>query len=181
MPLKHSPSDKARSENIAQEIRHGKSKEQAAAIAYDIQRKSEHKGSKKMEKKEHKPKVKLSEKYEGHNKEEPAKMSKHEAAKKSAAKREAGVKWNEGEYSAECSQKHEAENKPSAKFSAEESPMGRKDEDFKVKHSNPSKQVDRIGKMGSPMAHAVHQHGHHEGKHELKHLSKHMPKLGKVK
>ncbi len=42
MPLIKSPSDEARSKNIATEIKHGKSKEQAAAIAYDIQRKAEH-------------------------------------------------------------------------------------------------------------------------------------------
>jgi len=42
MPLIKSPTDEARSKNIATEIRSGKSKEQAAAIAYDIQRKAEH-------------------------------------------------------------------------------------------------------------------------------------------
>jgi hypothetical protein len=39
MPLKKSGSDKARSENIATEIKAGKPKDQACAIAYDIQRK----------------------------------------------------------------------------------------------------------------------------------------------
>lgn len=38
MPLKHGTSDKARSENIATEIRHGKDPKQAAAIAYHEQR-----------------------------------------------------------------------------------------------------------------------------------------------
>ncbi len=48
MPLIKSPSDKARSKNIGTEIKEGKSKEQAAAIAYDIQRKAEHHAGKKM-------------------------------------------------------------------------------------------------------------------------------------
>ncbi len=48
MPLIKSPTDEARSKNIAQEIKHGKSKEQAAAIAYNIQRKAEHSKPKEM-------------------------------------------------------------------------------------------------------------------------------------
>lgn len=48
MPLIDSPTDEARSKNIAQEIRHGKSKEQAAAIAYDIQRKAQNSKPKEM-------------------------------------------------------------------------------------------------------------------------------------
>ena len=40
MPLKQGSSDKIRSENIAAEIRAGKSPEQAAAIAYDVQRRN---------------------------------------------------------------------------------------------------------------------------------------------
>ena len=46
MPLKKGSSDKTRSENIAKEIKAGKSKEQAAAIAYSVQRKAA-KGKKK--------------------------------------------------------------------------------------------------------------------------------------
>lgn len=38
MPLKYGTSNKTRSENIAREIRAGKPKKQAAAIAYRIQR-----------------------------------------------------------------------------------------------------------------------------------------------
>lgn len=38
MPLKQGKSNEARSENIKTEIEHGKSPEQAAAIAYSIQR-----------------------------------------------------------------------------------------------------------------------------------------------
>lgn len=38
MPLIHGKSDETRSENIATEIRHGKSPEQASAIAYNVQR-----------------------------------------------------------------------------------------------------------------------------------------------
>lgn len=38
MPLIHSKSNKARSENIATEIKAGKDPKQAAAIAYSIQR-----------------------------------------------------------------------------------------------------------------------------------------------
>ena len=41
MPLIHSSSDKARSANIATEINAGKKPNQAAAIAYDIQRRSD--------------------------------------------------------------------------------------------------------------------------------------------
>ena len=40
MPLIKSKSDKARSENISTEIKAGKSPEQAAAIAYSVQRKA---------------------------------------------------------------------------------------------------------------------------------------------
>lgn len=40
MPLKQGTSDETRSENIAAEIRAGKDPQQAAAIAYDIQRRS---------------------------------------------------------------------------------------------------------------------------------------------
>lgn len=40
MPLKKSTSNKARSENIATEIRAGKKPSQAAAIAYSVQRKA---------------------------------------------------------------------------------------------------------------------------------------------
>lgn len=42
MPLIQGKSDKSRSENIATEVKKGKSPEQAAAIAYSIQR--EHQG-----------------------------------------------------------------------------------------------------------------------------------------
>lgn len=41
MPLIHSSSDKARSENIRREINAGKDPKQAAAIGYSIQRHSE--------------------------------------------------------------------------------------------------------------------------------------------
>jgi len=40
MPLKQGTSDKTRSENIATEIRSGKDPDQAAAIAYDVQRRN---------------------------------------------------------------------------------------------------------------------------------------------
>ena len=46
MPLKKSKSNKARSANIATEIRAGKNPKQAAAIAYAVQRKAK-KGKKK--------------------------------------------------------------------------------------------------------------------------------------
>lgn len=46
MPLKHSTSDKARSENIAEEIKSGKDRDQAAAIGYSIQREAKKKGAK---------------------------------------------------------------------------------------------------------------------------------------
>ena len=46
MPLMHSGSDEARSANIAELIRSGRPKDQAAAIAYDVQRKAGH-GKKK--------------------------------------------------------------------------------------------------------------------------------------
>jgi 8-oxo-dGTP pyrophosphatase MutT (NUDIX family) len=42
MPLIEGKSDKARSENIATEVKAGKSKAQAAAIGYSVQRKAEH-------------------------------------------------------------------------------------------------------------------------------------------
>jgi hypothetical protein len=41
MPLKKSTSNKARAENIATEIRSGKSRAQAAAIAYSVRREAE--------------------------------------------------------------------------------------------------------------------------------------------
>jgi len=44
MPLKKGKSDKARSANIATEIRAGKPAKQAAAIAYSVQRKAKRKG-----------------------------------------------------------------------------------------------------------------------------------------
>jgi len=44
MPLKKGKSDKARSENIATEIRAGKKPKQAEAIAYSVQRKAKRKG-----------------------------------------------------------------------------------------------------------------------------------------
>jgi hypothetical protein len=49
MPLIESTSDKARSENIATEVRAGKKPAQAAAIGYSVQRKAEakRKGSRK--------------------------------------------------------------------------------------------------------------------------------------
>lgn len=43
MPLEHSASDEARSRNIGREINAGKSKKQAAAIAYSVQRKAKYK------------------------------------------------------------------------------------------------------------------------------------------
>lgn len=46
MPLKKGSSDKTRSTNIATEIRHGKPKSQAAAIAYRIQREAKRKKKK---------------------------------------------------------------------------------------------------------------------------------------
>lgn len=45
MPLKQGTSDKTRSDNIAAEVRSGKDPKQAAAIAYDVQRRAG--GSKK--------------------------------------------------------------------------------------------------------------------------------------
>lgn len=42
MPLIEGKSDKARSENIATEIKAGKDPKQAAAIGYAVQRKAEH-------------------------------------------------------------------------------------------------------------------------------------------
>lgn len=47
MPLKKSKSKKARSENIATEVKSGKDPKVAAAIAYAVQRKAEAKGKKK--------------------------------------------------------------------------------------------------------------------------------------
>jgi len=44
MPLRKSASNKARSENIATEIRAGKKPKQAEAIAYSVQRKAKRKG-----------------------------------------------------------------------------------------------------------------------------------------
>lgn len=41
MPLIHSKSDKARSENIATEVKAGKDPKQAAAIAYSVQRQAQ--------------------------------------------------------------------------------------------------------------------------------------------
>lgn len=41
MPLIHSSSDKARSENIRREIEAGKPRAQAAAIGYSVQRQAE--------------------------------------------------------------------------------------------------------------------------------------------
>lgn len=46
MPLIKSKSDKARSENIATEIRSGKKPSQAAAIGYAVQRKAKAKSRK---------------------------------------------------------------------------------------------------------------------------------------
>lgn len=70
MPLIKSPSDEARSKNIAKEIEHGKSKEQAAAIAYDIQRKAEHSKPKEMSIAEELGKI-IHTKYAQHHKEKP--------------------------------------------------------------------------------------------------------------
>ncbi len=47
MPLKKGTSNKTRSENIATEIRAGKSKAQAAAIGYSVQREAKKKKGKK--------------------------------------------------------------------------------------------------------------------------------------
>ena len=44
MPLRKGKSDKARSENIATEVRAGKPQKQAVAIAYSVQRKAKRKG-----------------------------------------------------------------------------------------------------------------------------------------
>jgi len=44
MPLKKGKSDKARSANIATEMRAGKPQKQAVAIAYSVQRKAKRKG-----------------------------------------------------------------------------------------------------------------------------------------
>ncbi len=52
MPLKKSASDKARSANIAAEVRAGKPVKQAAAIAYSVQRKARAKGKSKKVKKD---------------------------------------------------------------------------------------------------------------------------------
>lgn len=49
MPLEKSGSDEARSKNIAELIRSGKPKDQAIAIAFDVQRKAS--GGKKGKKK----------------------------------------------------------------------------------------------------------------------------------
>lgn len=46
MPLKRDASDESRSANIKQLIKDGYSRKQAAAIAYNIQRKSKKKGNK---------------------------------------------------------------------------------------------------------------------------------------
>jgi predicted NAD-dependent protein-ADP-ribosyltransferase YbiA (DUF1768 family) len=46
MPLTKSPSKKAREQNIAREIRAGKSPKQAVAIGYAVQRQAEKKGKK---------------------------------------------------------------------------------------------------------------------------------------
>jgi hypothetical protein len=168
MPLNHSSSDKARSENIATEIKHGKPRDQAAAIGYSVQRKAQHKG---------------------------AKMSKkHEAENKKEAKMSEGVHWNEGmyplkgggdglektEYPIKCSEKHEAENKKEAKFNAM-SPTGRKDSEFS---KDPSTNKNRVGEMSktpkAPGSFSMPDHGHHAGKMDMK-LCMGMPKLGKVK
>lgn len=50
MPLVKSPSDKARSENIAAEVRLGKPQAQAVAIGYSVQRKAEGKSARKERK-----------------------------------------------------------------------------------------------------------------------------------
>ena len=47
MPLKRGTSDKARSENIATEIRAGKPKAQAAAIGYAVQQRAANKKGKR--------------------------------------------------------------------------------------------------------------------------------------
>ena len=46
MPLKKSKTDKARSENIAELIKSGRPKDQAVAIAYDVQREAKKKKKK---------------------------------------------------------------------------------------------------------------------------------------
>ncbi len=46
MPLKKGKSKKAFVENIKTEIKHGKPKKQAVAIAYSVKRKSSHKSKK---------------------------------------------------------------------------------------------------------------------------------------
>jgi hypothetical protein len=48
MPLIKSTSDKARSENIATEIRAGKDPKQAEAIGYSVQRKAASKSGRRM-------------------------------------------------------------------------------------------------------------------------------------
>lgn len=47
MPLKHSKSEKAFVENIKTEIKHGKPKDQAVAIAYRVQKEAARKASAK--------------------------------------------------------------------------------------------------------------------------------------
>lgn len=47
MPLKHSKTDKARSENIAREVKAGRDPKQAVAIAYSIQRDAKKQASKR--------------------------------------------------------------------------------------------------------------------------------------
>jgi hypothetical protein len=199
MPLEHSTSNKARQRNIEREIHEGdKPIKQAVAIGYSEQReaKKHHKKAKMGDgnmNEEHPKNMRMSEKYEGHNKEEPAKM---------------GEKWNEGEYPLKsgegsglekteypikCGEKYEGHNEEEsakmgkrAKLNAEESPMGRKDSEFKMKHANPSKNISKVGEM-SKTAKApgsfgmMMDHGHHPGKSDMKQLCMSMPKLGKVK
>lgn len=47
MPLKHSKTEKAFVENIKTEIKHGKPKDQAVAIAYRVQKEAARKNSAK--------------------------------------------------------------------------------------------------------------------------------------
>jgi hypothetical protein len=88
MPLIESASKKARSKNIATEIRAGKPPKQAEAIGYSIQRKAEHSKTKGESKVKHMSHEHHMKKYNGHkekmmhHKKMAMEAKKHHASKK---------------------------------------------------------------------------------------------------